>query len=298
MAPEVRFSLPSGKVRLRRVHSGTDRIHLTPRCRTSRVASVTCLTALCRPLASELPVAMPATVREIAAELVVTEAAVKQHLLNLYDKLEISEGTESRRIALAREAVLRGFGPGSVPAGLRRADCARVRTGAPRRGGPGARRTPSCRRPPEPPPLRSRTWSCLATPPPGPGSSTPRLPPVSRHTRPISRAETGGRRRGSRWASGGMPPSRSGSPSSPAGWPPPGGFWRSQDGDGEAPVWPEHGLMLSLMALGELGAGAAGRRRGARPGGLRHRPADRRPRRPGAWPRVSGLRPGAPGAPR
>ena len=29
----------------------------------------------------------------------------------------------------------------------------------------------------------------------------------------------------------------------------------SQDDDGEAPVWPEHGLMLSLMALGELGAG-------------------------------------------
>ena len=80
------------------------------------------LAALCRPLASELPVAMPASIREIAAELVVTEAAVKQHLLNLYDKFEIAEGTESRRIALAREAVLRGFLPGvGVTAGLRRA---------------------------------------------------------------------------------------------------------------------------------------------------------------------------------
>ena len=92
-------------------------------------------TALCRPLASELPVAMPATVREIAAELVVTEAAVKQHLLNLYDKLEISEGTESRRIALAREAVLRGFGPGSVPVGLRRATA--LESGRARRGAAG-----------------------------------------------------------------------------------------------------------------------------------------------------------------
>ena len=77
------------------------------------------LTALCAPLAAERPVAMPASIREIAAELVVTEAAVKQHLLNLYDKFEIAEGTESRRIALAREAVLRGFlpGVGATPAG-------------------------------------------------------------------------------------------------------------------------------------------------------------------------------------
>ena len=59
------------------------------------------LAALCRPLASGGPVVMPATIREIAAELVVTDAAVKQHLLNLYDKFDVAEGTESRRITLA-----------------------------------------------------------------------------------------------------------------------------------------------------------------------------------------------------
>ena len=52
------------------------------------------LAALCRPLASDRPVAIPASIREIAAELVVTEAAVKQHLLNLCDKFEIAEGSE------------------------------------------------------------------------------------------------------------------------------------------------------------------------------------------------------------
>jgi tetratricopeptide (TPR) repeat protein len=56
---------------------------------------------------------MPATIREIAAELVVTEAAVKQHLLNLYDRFEVVGGEESRRIALAREAALRGFAAGA-----------------------------------------------------------------------------------------------------------------------------------------------------------------------------------------
>jgi DNA-binding NarL/FixJ family response regulator len=71
------------------------------------------LTAQCGPLASGRPVAMPASIREIAAELVVTEAAVKQHLLNLYDKFDVAEGSESRRIALAREAALRGFLPGA-----------------------------------------------------------------------------------------------------------------------------------------------------------------------------------------
>ena len=41
------------------------------------------LAALCAPLAADRPIAMPASIRDIAAELVVTEAAVKQHLLNL-----------------------------------------------------------------------------------------------------------------------------------------------------------------------------------------------------------------------
>jgi ATP/maltotriose-dependent transcriptional regulator MalT len=63
------------------------------------------LVSLCRPLQGDDVVAQPASVKEIAAELVVTEAAVKQHLLHLYDKLGIAAGGERRRVALAREAI-------------------------------------------------------------------------------------------------------------------------------------------------------------------------------------------------
>jgi DNA-binding NarL/FixJ family response regulator len=66
------------------------------------------LVALCSPAASSELFVEPASVREIAAALAVTEAAVKQHLLNLYGKFEIAEGVERRRVALAREAVRRG----------------------------------------------------------------------------------------------------------------------------------------------------------------------------------------------
>ena len=63
------------------------------------------LAALCRPLFGDDVVAQPASVREIAAELVVTDAAVKQHLLHLYDKFAIAEGGERRRVSLARAAI-------------------------------------------------------------------------------------------------------------------------------------------------------------------------------------------------
>ncbi|SRR5579875_1144094 len=66
------------------------------------------ITALCRPaLGSEAFVA-PATPREIAAALVVTEAAVKQHLLRLYAKFKICEG-QDRRIRLANEVIALGL---------------------------------------------------------------------------------------------------------------------------------------------------------------------------------------------
>jgi len=45
-----------------------------------------------------------ASTREIAWELVVTEAAVKQHLLRLYRKFGIPEGT-NRRTRLANEVI-------------------------------------------------------------------------------------------------------------------------------------------------------------------------------------------------
>jgi hypothetical protein len=67
------------------------------------------LAALCRPLEGDDVVAQPASVKEMAAALVVTDAAVKQHLLHLYDKLRIEEGAERRRVALAREAIRLGL---------------------------------------------------------------------------------------------------------------------------------------------------------------------------------------------
>jgi pSer/pThr/pTyr-binding forkhead associated (FHA) protein len=66
------------------------------------------LHALCRPLASVEPFSQPASIRAIAKELVVSDAAVKQHLLRLYDKFGLTDRTENRRVRLANEAVARG----------------------------------------------------------------------------------------------------------------------------------------------------------------------------------------------
>jgi hypothetical protein len=66
------------------------------------------LTSLCRPALSDEAFVAPATAREIAADLVVTEAAVKQHLLRLYQKFRIQEGM-NRRTRLANEVVALGL---------------------------------------------------------------------------------------------------------------------------------------------------------------------------------------------
>ncbi len=66
------------------------------------------LTSLCRPALSDEAFALPATAREIAADLVVTEAAVKQHLLRLYQKFRVPEGP-NRRTRLANEVVALGL---------------------------------------------------------------------------------------------------------------------------------------------------------------------------------------------
>lgn len=66
------------------------------------------LEALCRPLLSKELLPEAATTKEIAAALFVTEAAVRQHLLHLYDKFGIYGDESRRRIQLAREALLRG----------------------------------------------------------------------------------------------------------------------------------------------------------------------------------------------
>ncbi len=66
------------------------------------------IASLCRPALCEDAFVTPATAREIAADLVVTEAAVKQHLLRLYTKLKIAEG-QNRRIRLANEVIALGL---------------------------------------------------------------------------------------------------------------------------------------------------------------------------------------------
>jgi hypothetical protein len=80
------------------------------------------LVALCRPAVSDDVFVEPASVREIAEALVVTDAAVKQHLLRLYDKFGIAESGERRRVKLAREALRRGaIATADLKAALRRA---------------------------------------------------------------------------------------------------------------------------------------------------------------------------------
>lgn len=66
------------------------------------------LTSLCRPALSDEAFVAPATAREIAGDLVVTEAAVKQHLLRLYQKFRIAEGP-NRRVRLANEVIALGL---------------------------------------------------------------------------------------------------------------------------------------------------------------------------------------------
>jgi hypothetical protein len=66
------------------------------------------LISLCRPALSDDAFVTPATAREIAGDLVVTEAAVKQHLLRLYVKFRVPEGP-NRRTRLANEVIALGL---------------------------------------------------------------------------------------------------------------------------------------------------------------------------------------------
>jgi predicted component of type VI protein secretion system len=67
------------------------------------------LIELCRPLLSGNAFTQPASVHDIAETLVVTQAAVKQHLSRLYDKFDIApDPTGTRRVQLANEAIQRG----------------------------------------------------------------------------------------------------------------------------------------------------------------------------------------------
>ena len=81
------------------------------------------LSALCRPALLQDAFVAPATAKDIADELVVTEAAVKQHLLRLYTKFKIPEGV-NRRARLANEVISSGVVrplPADAEAAVRRA---------------------------------------------------------------------------------------------------------------------------------------------------------------------------------
>jgi FHA domain len=66
------------------------------------------LISLCRPALSDDAFVTPAAAKEIAGDLVVTEAAVKQHLLRLYGKFRVPEGP-NRRTRLANEVIALGL---------------------------------------------------------------------------------------------------------------------------------------------------------------------------------------------
>ncbi len=103
---EIRLGL--ARVVLRGVISGsgpTTSLVDEPPVLTRREGDV--LVALCQPLLSGDPFTEPASIREIAAALVVSDAAVKQHLANLFDKFGIVEG-DRRRVRLANAALSSG----------------------------------------------------------------------------------------------------------------------------------------------------------------------------------------------
>lgn len=94
---------------------GLPREDITPETELRRSAApeltrreVDVLNSLCRPALSDEAFVSPATARDIAEDLVVTEAAVKQHLLRLYQKFRVSEGP-NRRTRLANEVVALGL---------------------------------------------------------------------------------------------------------------------------------------------------------------------------------------------
>src|SRR6476646_143131 len=86
------------------------------------------LVELCRPLLEQASFHEPAATRDIAKKLFVSEAAVKQHLLRMYDKLDVPDDG-NRRLALANLAFEHGIltsaelaGDAAVPTTPARAD--------------------------------------------------------------------------------------------------------------------------------------------------------------------------------
>lgn len=66
------------------------------------------LLALCRPVLSGNLLTEPASVRKMAAEVFLTESAVKKSLQRLYDKFDLIDEAQRKRAFLANEAIRRG----------------------------------------------------------------------------------------------------------------------------------------------------------------------------------------------
>jgi hypothetical protein len=111
-------ALSFGSARCRISGIATEENHVAEHLRSSAPEltrrELDVIASLCRPALSEDAFIAPATAREIAADLVVTEAAVKQHLLRLYTKLRIPEGS-NRRIRLANEVIALGLAKPDLP---------------------------------------------------------------------------------------------------------------------------------------------------------------------------------------
>ena len=141
------------------------------------------VTSLCLALSDEAFVA-PATAREIASDLVVTEAAVKQHLLRLYQKFRIPEGA-NRRVRLANEVVALGLVRPLPPAERAQAPAERPQ--------PAAEKTQAV--PDKAPPLAEKALATAAPsqPPPIPAQAVPSAAALqSRHRAGALRAATRG----------------------------------------------------------------------------------------------------------
>jgi hypothetical protein len=163
------------------------------------------VTSLCRPALSDEAFVAPATAREIASDLVVTEAAVKQHLLRLYQKFRIPEGA-NRRVRLANEVVALGLVRPLPPAERPQAPAERPQAPAERAQAPAERAQPVPEKtqpaaektqpvPDKAPPLAEMALATVAPsqPPPIPAQAVPSGAALqSRHRTGALRAATRG----------------------------------------------------------------------------------------------------------
>jgi hypothetical protein len=103
---EIRLGLVRAVLRVDVSRQGTTTSAVDePPVLTNRERDV--IVALCQPLLAGDPFTEPASVHEIATALVVSDGAVKQHLINLFEKFDIVEG-EHRRVRLANAALSTG----------------------------------------------------------------------------------------------------------------------------------------------------------------------------------------------